>query len=90
MENVQFEEQQRVPTYTREPSFLPSLVIKYSRGKVETENQANLVLLVIAACIFIISLFIAFSGGTTTSRVPDAVIQASIEQMKNQKPPLKK
>jgi len=83
MDNVQFEEQQRTTVYTREPSFLTSLVIKYSRGKVETETQANLILLVIAGIIFLISMFIAFSSGTTTSKVPDAVIQASIEQMKN-------
>jgi len=91
MENVQFEEQQQnFETYTRKPAFLPSLLIRYSRGKIETENQANLILLIVAVVIFSISMFIAFSGGTKTTKVPDAMIQASIEQMKNQKPPLKK
>lgn len=83
MDNVQFEEQQRTTVYTNEPSFLPSLVMRYSRGKVETETQANLILLVIAGVIFLISMFIAFSGGTTANKVPDEVIQASMEQMKN-------
>jgi len=83
MDNVQFEEQQRASAYTKEPSFLPSLVMRYSRGKVETETHANLILLVIAGVIFLISMFIAFSGGTPSKKVPDEVIQASIEQMKN-------
>ena len=70
MKGVEFEEQkQDYNVYGQKVAFLPSLVIKYSRGKVETENQANLVLLVIIAIIFLIVIFIGFSDGSSGNTV---------------------
>ena len=89
MENVQFEEQKYTPVYVKKIAFLPSLVIRYSGGKIETENQANLILLIIALAAFLLAIIIAFTNGPVENSIPDSVIKADIERMTNQPIPKK-
>ncbi len=61
-----------------EYGFFIRLVIRLSGGKIENGRQASIVLLVAAAAIFLISLFIFaraggwFSSGSSNLRVPVA------------------
>ncbi|MCX6735484.1 MAG: hypothetical protein NTZ13_00155 [Candidatus Parcubacteria bacterium] len=89
METVQFEEQPRIATHQKKGAFLPSLIIKFSHGKVENENQANLVLFTGAVIIFVLAFFVAFTGGTTKSSLPEPLIKTDIERMINQPIPKK-
>ncbi len=89
MENVQFDEQPHAIVYQKKEAFLPSLIIKYSHGKVESENQANLVLFICAIIVFVLAFFVAFTGGTTKSSLPEPLIKTDIERMINQPIPKK-
>ena len=77
MNNVEFEEERSTTTYEKEPDFLPALVIRFSRGKVENEKQANVVLVIIAGIIFLISMYIAFFGGAKTNQFPDSAVNTN-------------
>jgi hypothetical protein len=77
--------EQRKPSFrtVKKTGALTEMVIKYSRGKIENEKQANIVLLASVIIIFAITIFVGTRGGTTKTIVPDSVMQASIEKMKN-------
>jgi len=86
MKGVEFEEQQHSVTNERRYSFLPTLVIRYSRGKIETETQANLLLLVIAGIIFVLAIFVGFSADSSKNNkniMSDAEVRAVMEKTMN-------
>jgi hypothetical protein len=85
MEDVEFEEPKTYTITARKTPFLVGLVMRFSRGKIETEIQANITLLFLAGIIFLLSFFVSFFGNDKkeSSTVSPEVIRASIEKMKN-------
>lgn len=81
MEGVEFEEQQHPILAKRKIPLFLRLVIKYSRGKIRTELQANLVLLCFAGIFFLMAIFIGASENAPEYAVPENIIQKDIEQM---------
>jgi hypothetical protein len=62
MGDVEFEEPKEYTTITRKPSFLVRFVMSCSRGKIETEAQANIVLFVFSVIVFLVAIFVGFSN----------------------------
>ncbi len=83
MERIEFEEQkQSCNTDVQKIAFLPSLLIRYSRGKIETEKQANLILLVISGIIFLLAIFFGSRSSTPNVKIPDSVTNTFAEHIK--------
>lgn len=86
MEGVEFEETKYQTNTARKIAFLPRLVMKYSRGKIETEMQANFVLVVSAVIIFLMAVFMGTSDGVNTrDMVLDPAAQAEMERLTRMK-----
>ena len=62
-EEVQFEEEsgaQDANPQSRKPSFVTSLIMKWSSGSIKNEEQANGAMLVIAGVAFLLAILILF------------------------------
>lgn len=72
-----FDEEQR-PEYNHSGSKLSRLVVKWSGGLIEDEEQAHYVLLGVAILIFVILLFLFISATKPSSPLPaDQIISVA-------------
>jgi hypothetical protein len=85
---VDFHEQRKSLLHTdKKNGVITEMVIKYSRGKIENEKQANIVLIALMVIIFALAIFVSTRGGPTSQQPTIASTEQTKQFMSNNPPP---